>query len=302
MFRRPRKNQIYARCFVRLRQNNGNTQLRSAAPDPVFQRAVSVPVRRLRLFLPIHAAGGHAANDLCRAVFALFLLQNQRTVPVPAGRHVGLGLRHRPLPVCRPEAIAAQMARSAEPYDRHRRAVLFQIHELFHRPAQRRFGTRLARFPKHFPARRNLVFHVPVNQLHHRPVQTADRSGRPVDRLPVLSVVLPATGSRPDCQSEGFHAANPPEADRRNARNVRHGNLPDHIGSFQKSHYFGLHQFEFRRPHIRQPAPIQRIREFDGRIRLRPANLLRLLGLFGHGDRTGAAAGFSLPEELRLAV
>ena len=37
----------------------------------------------------------------------------------------------------------------------------------------------------------------------------------------------------------------------------------------------------------------------DGHLRLRAANLLRLLGLFGHGHRHRPAAGIPLPEEFR---
>ena len=51
-----------------------------------------------------------------------------------------------------------------------------------------------------------------------------------------------------------------------------------------------------------EPLLYSGLRVPDGHLRLCAANLLRLLGLFGHGHRHRPAAGLPLPEELRRPV
>ena len=78
--------------------------------------------------------------------------------------------------------------------------------------------------------------------------------------------------------------------------------IRDSVGPVQESDHLGLYQPELRRPGIRQPHVVQRLREPDGGLRVRPADLLRLLGILRYGDRAGPAARLPVPGQLRFAL
>ena len=69
------------------------------------------------------------------------------------------------------------------------------------------------------------------------------------------------------------------------------------IGLFKKAVSLGLYLAQLRRPHFRRPCALSGHGVSGSRLRLCPSNLLRLLGLFGHGHRPGTAAGLPLAEE-----
>ncbi len=113
---------------------------------------------------------------------------------------------------------------------------------------------------------------------------------------------FPQLVAGPDRPRAGLPAADPAEPHRGHEGDVRHGRLPDPHGPVQKGDHLRLHLAQLRRPHLRRTAALLGIRVPDGHLRLCPANLLRLLGLFGHGHRHGPPAGLPLPEELRRAL
>ena len=165
--------------------------------------------------------------------------------------------------------------------------------------ANQLFGQGFLAVPEHLPAGRHLVLRLPVDELHHRRLPRPAQAPVQLARLPVLPLVLPAAGGRPDRPRPRLHPADPPESRRRHTRHVRHGRLPDPHGAVQESDRLGLHLAQLRGPHLRRTAALLRLRMPHGHLRLRAADLLRLLGLLGHGHRHRAVHGLPLSEELR---
>ena len=150
------------------------------------------------------------------------------------------------------------------------------------------------------PAGRDLVLHLHGDQLRrrHLPRRVRAHHAREVRRLPV---VLPAPRGRAD-RAPGRADPAVRLAPRPAPRGHEPGLLPDRHRAVQEGGDRQLPGRGNRRRRVRGPQPALVARDPDRRLRLRSADLRRLLRVHGHGHRHGPPAGLRLPAELRLPV
>ena len=150
----------------------------------------------------------------------------------------------------------------------------------------------------HHPARGNLVLHVPGDELLHRHLPRQDQARHEHPQLRVLPLVLPAARRGPhrarrQVRSAALQAVFPP------APRVRHGRVLDLERTWQEDYPERLPGNKLRGPRVRPAAALHGPREPHRALRLFPAGLRRLLGLYRHCHRRCPPDGFSPAAELQ---
>ena len=174
-------------------------------------------------------------------LFALLLLQVERHLLPAARLRFSERLLDRPCHLQSADATGEILARGIEHIGQSGHVGLFQIYEFPDRNRQQPLRTRVPQLPEHLPAGRYFVLRIPVDELYDRHLPGTTQTPEQLGRLPVLSLVLPATGSRPDRPGQRLHSPDPTKPAAGHARNVRHGRIPDPDRLIQKSRHFGLY-------------------------------------------------------------
>ena len=215
-----------------------DAHVRRIAAVDLQQRAVPFPLRRIPLLLRIHPPGSDGPHRLCHPLFALLLLQVERHLLPAARLRFGERLLDRPCHLQSTDATGEILARGIERIGQSGHVGLFQVHEFPDRNRQQPLRTRVPQLPEHLPAGRYFVLRVPVDELYDRHLPGTTQTPEQLGRLPVLSLVLPTTGSRPDRPGQRLHSPDPTKPAAGHARNVRHGRIPDPDRLIQKKPSF----------------------------------------------------------------
>ena len=149
----------------------------------------------------------------------------------------------------------------------------------------------------HRAARRGQLLQLPGRHLRSRRQAAPDRAGLPARRSD-LSELLPPPGGRADRARERVPAS-AAGAEGPQPRGGRRGAHPDRPRADQEGDDRRLPGAGGGRQGLRRAAGLQRARRDPRRLCLRRPDLLRLLRLYGHGDRARAADGVRLPAELQ---
>ena len=142
------------------------------------------------------------------------------------------------------------------------------------------------------------VFQSMSYTIRHLP--RSAQAARQLVRLPVLPLVLPAAGGRARSSAQGTSSR---KSGRTRIVVTREmfgtGVFLILTGLFKKAIISDYISLNFVDRIFDEPLLYSGFEMSGGHLRLRPANLLRLLRLFGHGHRHRPAAGLPLPQELR---
>ncbi len=228
-----------------------------------------------------------------------FLRRGHASLPVGARdpEPRGLCVRH---PHGRRDRIggATAVARP-QPRREHRRAGLLQVRELFHRHRRRR-ASRAHGAARHRAPRGDFVLHVQDDELHDRRVSPAAARVPELVALRDVRVVFPGARRRTDRPRVGVPAADgPSDSPRLASHDVGHADRADGRDEEDARRRSAV---DVRRPRVREAGAVLAVGRVRGGPRLRDPDLLRLLGLLGHGHRAGADRRLRPAGQLRDAV